>query len=163
MLVGSNIARAFSLAGAFALVRFRSVPGDSKDIASVFFAMAMGLATGMGYLTFAAVAVVLIGMVYLVLTRSGFAVKRSDSKDLKITIPENLNYTGLFDDLFDEYSNGCSLDKVKTTNLGTLYELTYKIEMKKDVNEKQFIDSIRCRNGNLNIILCKTAENNNLL
>ena len=90
MLVGSNIARAFSLAGAFALVRFRSVPGDSKDIASVFFAMAVGLATGMGYLGFAFAATGIIGIIYLVLMRSGYAVTKRSDKELKITIPEDI-------------------------------------------------------------------------
>lgn len=159
MLVGSNVARAFSLAGAFALVRFRSVPGDSKDIASVFFAMSIGLASGMGYLTYAGLATIIIGLIYVILMRSGFAIKRDIHKELKITIPENMNYQGAFDDLFAEYTVKANLDKVKTTNLGTLYELTYKILMKTNIDEKQFIDSIRCRNANLNIVLCRSVEN----
>ena len=163
MLVGSNIARAFSLAGAFALVRFRSVPGDSKDIASVFFAMSIGLATGMGYLSYAGIAPVLIGLIYMVLMRSKFAVKRNEYNELKITIPENMNYQGAFDDLFQEYTNKVDLFRVKTTNLGTLYELTYKVLMKSNADEKKFIDSIRCRNANLNIVICKLIENEVML
>lgn len=158
MLVGNNVARAFSLAGVFALVRFRSIPGDSKDITCVFFSMAIGLATGMGYLTYGAIATVLIGFIYFVLVRGRFAKKRNINKELKVTIPENMNYQGAFDDLFQEYTLKATLDRVKTTNLGTLYELTYHILMKSDADEKQFIDSIRCRNGNLNIILCSTME-----
>ena len=163
MLVGSNIARAFSLAGAFALVRFRSVPGDSKDIASVFFAMAIGLSTGMGYLGFAFSATAIIGLIYLVLMRSGYAVRKRVEKELKITIPEDMNYQGAFDDLFDKYTKKNSLDRIKTTNLGTLYELTYHVSMNDKIDEKQFIDEIRCRNGNLNIVLCNMADNNIVL
>lgn len=163
MLVGSNVARAFSMAGAFALVRFRSVPGDSKDITSVFFAMAVGLATGLGYVKFAAMVTGIIGMVYLILMISGFAVIQAAEKTLKITIPENLNFQGTFDDLFDEFTTKRSLEKVRTTNLGSLYELTYIILMKKDADEKKFIDELRCRNGNLNIILCNTETPRELL
>ena len=158
MLVGSDIAKAISLGGVFALVRFRSVPGDSKDIASVFYCMSVGLAAGMGYIIFAVVLAVVIGALYLILSLMGYGQMKDDTKTLKITIPENLNYQGAFDDLFEEYSYGTSLEKVKTTNLGTMYELTYNINMKNDIDEKQFMDSIRCRNGNLNIVLCKAPD-----
>lgn len=163
MLVGSDIAKAISLGGVFALVRFRSVPGNSKDIASVFYCMSVGLAAGMGYVVFAVIIALVIGLLYLALSFLGYGEKRGNVKQLKITIPENLNYQGAFDDLFEEYSNGATLEKVKTTNLGTLYELTYAIDMKENINEKQFMDSIRCRNGNLNIILCKAPENMEVL
>ncbi len=163
MLVGSDIAKAVSLGGVFALVRFRSVPGNSKDIASVFYCMSVGLAAGMGYVIFAVVFAVVIGLLYLALTLLRYGEKKGNIKELKITIPENLNFQGAFDDLFDEYSNGATLERIKTTNLGTLYELTYSIDMKENINEKQFMDSIRCRNGNLNIILCKASENIELL
>lgn len=153
MLIGSDIARAISLGGVFALVRFRSVPGNSKDIVNVFFAMATGLACGMGCVKFAIIFCVSVGVVYFILQRFGYAAKRNIPKQLKITIPENLNYQGAFDDLFEEYTDGAELEIVKTTNLGTLYELTYSVMLKKNINEKLFIDSIRCRNGNLNITL----------
>jgi len=153
MLVGSNVARAFSVAGAFTLVRFRSVPGDSKDIASVFFSMAIGLAAGMGYITLAIVIAAVIGVVYLILMRSPYGKRSSVHKQLRITIPENLNYEGTFDDIFEEYTTRISLDRVKTTNLGALYELTYSVSIKDNVSQKDFIDKLRCRNGNLNIIL----------
>lgn len=153
ILVGSDITRAITLGGVFTLVRFRSVPGDSKDIANVFVAMAVGLATGMGQLALAASFTLIVGLVWIALTQFGYGQKRAKEKTLKITIPENLNYQGAFEDLFSEYTNAISLERVKTTNMGTLFELTYKVTMKKDVDEKQFIDSIRCRNGNLNIIL----------
>lgn len=158
MLVGSDIAKAISLGGVFALVRFRSVPGNSKDITSVFLAMAIGLSAGMGYIQLAIVMGVGLGLIYFALNWFKYGVRRKVAKQLKITIPENLNYEGAFDDLFQEYSDKWELDRVKTTNLGTLYELTYLIDMKDGVSEKQFIDSLRCRNGNLNIILCKLPE-----
>lgn len=158
MLIGSDIAKAISLGGVFALVRFRSVPGDSKDITNVFFAMVVGLAAGMGYVQLAILVTVIIGVLYFVLIRFQYGVRRAVTKQLRITIPENLNFSNAFDDIFNEYTTGFELEKVKTTNLGTLYELTYAVEMKTGMDEKQFIDSIRCRNGNLNIILCKMPE-----
>lgn len=163
MLVGSDIAKAISLGGVFTLVRFRSVPGDSKDITNVFFAMAAGLACGMGYVKLGVCFTVLICVIYFVFMRFGYGERKNTTKQLKITIPEDFNYQGAFDDLFKEYSNNVELEKVKTTNLGTLYELTYSIELKNDINEKQFIDSIRCRNGNLNITLTKEESPAELL
>ncbi len=153
LLIGSNIARAISLGGVFTLVRFRSVPGDSKDITNVFFAMSVGLAVGLGYLSLAAGFTVVICVVYFVLVRFGYAVRRNVPKELKVNIPESLDYDGIFEDLFKEYTNKAVLQRVKTTNMGTLYELTYIVEIKKNVNEKQFIDAMRCRNGNLTIAL----------
>ena len=153
LLIGSNIARAFSMAGAFALVRFRSAPGSAKDISVVFFSMASGLACGLGYITFAAIFVVAIIAVLLVLSLSTFGENKSFSKQLKITIPENLNYQSVFDDIFDSYTQKTELRNVKTTNMGTLFELTFIVGLKSDINEKAFIDEIRCRNGNLNISL----------
>lgn len=153
MLIGSNVSRAFSMAGAFALVRFRSAPGNAKDIAVVFFAMASGLACGLGYITFAVIFTVVIILVLVALSITDFADKNAGKKQLRITIPENLNYTHAFDGIFDNFLSSKELTKVKTTNMGTMFELTYIIEMNKDINEKEFIDSLRVVNGNLNITL----------
>ena len=153
MLIGSNVARAFSMAGAFALVRFRSAPGNAKDIAVVFFAMASGLACGLGYITFAVIFTVVIILVLVTLSITNFADKNAGKRQLRITIPENLNYTHAFDGIFDNFLSSKELTKVKTTNMGTMFELTYIIEMNKDINEKEFIDSLRVVNGNLNITL----------
>ncbi len=153
MLVGNSVARAFSLAGAFALVRFRSAPGSAKDIAVIFLTMAMGLACGLGYLLFGAAATVILCAALVLLSKTRFGETRRVSRQLKITIPEDLNYTGVFDDIFAEYLSVCELVNVRTTNMGTLYELTYHVSLKQDDVEKQLIDSIRCRNGNLNISL----------
>ena len=163
LLIGSNVARAFSMAGAFALVRFRSAPGNAKDIAVVFFTMAAGLACGLGYVTFAILFVVIIALVMVVLSLSGFGGRNSGYRQLKVTIPENLNYTDAFDDVFDKYMTSRELRRVKTTNMGTLFELTYNVKMKNNVNEKQFIDELRVKNSNLNIILGIPETENTVL
>ena len=162
-VVAVVIARAFSIAGAFALVRFRSLPGNSKDISSVFFAMSVGLAAGLGYINFAIMCTVIIGAVYFILRRTGYGSVRTETKILRIMIPENMNYQGAFDDLFEQYSKSVRLDKVRTTNMGSLYELTYTIRMKSDADEKAFIDEIRCRNGNLNIVICRDETDDEML
>lgn len=163
LLVGSNIARAFSMAGVFTIVRFRSIPGDSKNISFVFLSMAVGLATGMGYLTFGAVVVLIIATVIVLINKLGFGVFKQKEKRLRITIPEDMNYQGAFDDLFLKYTKYCEMQKVKTTNLGTLFELSYDLIMKENVSEKEFIDAMRCRNGNLNIQLDMKEDNSQLL
>lgn len=158
LLVGSNVARAFSLAGAFSIVRFRSAPGDSKDITYIFFAMAAGLACGIGLVGYAVVFTALLCIIMAVLSLSRFGKAKNTAKLLKITIPEDLDYEGAFDDIFASYTTHFELDKVRTTNLGTLYELDYHVNLKSDTNEKEFIDLLRCRNGNLNIVLSLAAE-----
>lgn len=153
LLVGSNVARAFSMAGAFALVRFRSALGSAKDISIVFFTMAAGLACGLGYVTFAAVFTVAMLLVLIGATLMGFGDRRADRKQLKITIPENLNYSSVFDDIFDKYTSEYRLERVKTANMGTMFELTYDVRLNDNDKEKQFIDELRVRNGNLNIMM----------
>lgn len=157
LLVGSNVARAFSMAGAFALVRFRSAPGSAKDISIVFFTMAAGLACGLGYVTFAAAFTAV--MLLILISALGFVDRNEGRKQLKIVIPESLNYNSVFDDLFDKYTSENRLNKVKTTNMGTMYELTYEIRLKNDDAEKDFIDELRVRNGNLNISVGIMPEN----
>jgi hypothetical protein len=163
MLIGGNLARAFSMAGVFTLVRFRSVPGDSKDISIVFLSMAVGLAAGLGYLTLGAVVTVVIGLAIIIVTKSGYGVTKQKEKQLKITIPEDMNYQGAFDEVFLKYTSFYELKKVKTTNLGTLFELTYEILIKDSSAEKEFIDALRCRNGNLNIMLGMKESNSQQL
>lgn len=153
LLVGSNVARAFSMAGAFALVRFRSAPGSAKDISIVFFTMAAGLACGLGYVTFAVLFTVVMLLVLIGATLMGFGDRMADRKQLKITIPENLNYSSVFDDIFDKYTSEYRLERVKTANMGTMFELTYDVRLKDNDKEKQFIDELRVRNGNLNIMM----------
>jgi len=159
ILVGSNVARAFSIAGVFSLVRFRSVPGESKDISLVFMAMAAGLACGLGYITLAFCVLFVLGIIVVLGFKVVTVFLKDTTKQLHIQIPEDMNYSGAFDDLFQEYTKGARLEKVKTTNMGTLYELTYTVQMKKDADEKKFLDELRCRNGNLRIIFCVKEQN----
>ncbi len=158
MMVNGNIGAGVAVAGAFGLIRFRSAPGTAKEIGLVFLTTAIGLATGMGYVAIAAVFFVIIAAFTLILTAAGFGKGASDERELKITIPENLDYDGLFDDLFEKYTRSADLDRVKTTNMGTLYELSYKITLRDGVSTKQFLDALRERNGNLNIVCGKPVE-----
>ena len=152
MLVNGNVGAGVAVAGAFSLVRFRSAPGTAKEIGVIFLAMALGLATGMGYVALAAGFFVIAAAVMLLLTRLNFCGKTSSERMLKITIPENLDYDGIFDDLFEQYTSAHTLEKVKTSNMGTLYELQYRITLKTAGIPKEFLDALRCRNGNLNIV-----------
>lgn len=158
LLVNGNIGTGVAVAGAFALVRFRSVPGTAREIAAIFTAMALGLALGMGYVTIAAVFFLLTAAFTLTLTRLEFGAPSRCLRRLKITIPESFNYEGLFDDLFREYTRSCQLERVKTTNMGTLFELTYQVELKEEPVSKEFLDQLRTRNGNLNIVMGSFSE-----
>lgn len=152
MLVNGNIGTGVAVMGAFSLVRFRSIPGSAKEIGIIFLAMAVGLAVGMGFVVIAVVFTLIITLVSVIFTVTKFGESRKATKELKITIPENLNYNGLFDDIFDEYTTSNKLICVKTTNMGSLYQLMYNIEERDESREKDMIDAIRCRNGNLDIV-----------
>lgn len=162
MLVNGNIGAGVAVAGAFGLVRFRSAPGTAKEIAAIFIAMTIGLACGMGYVALAAVFFVVIAAVMLALTAVRFGERDADARIVKITIPENLDYDGLFDDIFSEYTVSNSLERVKTTGMGTLYELSYRIIPKSGELPKKFFDDLRCRNGNLTITCSKEAVRDTL-
>ncbi len=154
-IIDGSVARAFSMAGVFTLVRFRSVPGDGKDISMIFLAMAAGLAAGLGYLTVGAAVTVVLCVVIIAVCLGGRMLLNNDHRQLRILIPEDMDYQGVFDDLFKEYTVRYSLERIKTTNMGTLYELTYHVLLKKNINEKKFMDDLRCRNGNLTIIMSR--------
>lgn len=153
MMVNGNIGAGVAVAGAFSLVRFRSAPGSAKEIAALFLAMAAGIVTGMGYIGYAAVFVAIIGFIMTVLTGSSFGDENEPEleKTVRITIPEDLDYAGVFDDLFEEYTTSWKLASVKTTNMGSLFKLKYHVTLKDAAQEKAFIDELRCRNGNLEI------------
>ncbi|MEG1989080.1 MAG: DUF4956 domain-containing protein, partial [Oscillibacter sp.] len=153
MTVNGNLGASVAVLGAFGLVRFRSAPGNARDIGFIFFAMAIGLATGMGFLSLALLITAVAGLAILVLEKAHFGSSESKERQLRITIPEDLSYTGLFDDLFLMYTKHTHLERVKTTNMGTMYELSYQVELKIPNTEKAFIDELRCRNGNLSISL----------
>ena len=162
MLVNGNIGAGVAVAGAFGLIRFRSAPGSAKEIGLVFLATAVGLATGMGYVAVAAVFFVIIAAVMLLLTLTRFGAGAAEERELKITIPENLDYDGLFDDLFQTYTRSAELERVKTTNMGTLYELSYKVVLRDTQGTKAFLDQLRTRNGNLSIVCGKPVTKESL-
>lgn len=150
LLVGSNVARAFSLAGAFSLVRFRSEPGDPKDIAYICIVMAIGLSNGMGYLTMSAVFTALLCLILFAYSLFDRATDKG-VRYVKITVPEDLNYVDAFDDIFRQFASNFKLINVKTADLGTLFKLEYSVRLKNEDEEKEFIDQLRTRNGNMNI------------
>lgn len=158
MLVNGNIGAGVAVAGAFSLVRFRSVPGTAKEICMLFLAMGTGLITGMGYLGFAVLFTVIMCVIFMLYNRLDLGAKKNSAsyKTLTVTIPEDLNYTEIFDDIFTEYTSSYELVRVKTTNMGSLFKATYNIVLRDATKEKEMIDAIRCRNGNLEI--CVSAQ-----
>lgn len=165
MMVNGNVGTGVAVAGAFSLVRFRSVPGTAKEIGNIFLAMGAGLVAGMGYLAYAILFTIVMCAVSLLLNKvcNGARQTGDSNKLLRVTIPEDLNYDHIFDDLFEEYTNHSQILSVKTTNMGSLFKLTYEIIIKDGKDEKQFIDALRCRNGNLEISMSRQEEHNNEL
>ncbi len=155
MMVNGNVGAGVAVAGAFSLVRFRSAPGTAKEIGVLFMAMGAGIITGMGYIAYAFLFAVIMGLVDMLYARIDFgAKKRADlDRTLHVTIPEDLDYVEVFDDLFARYTKKSELVNVKTTNMGSLFKLTYHITFQESGTEKAFIDAVRCRNGNLEIAL----------
>ena len=162
IMVNGNLGTSVAILGAFSLVRFRSLPGNSKEILSVFFAMAIGLATGMGHIVFAVIITVLTSIVIILFSKVKIFDNGTKEKILKITIPENLDYESVFDKEFKKYTKRVELQRVKTTNMGSLFELSYIVELKDGVSEKCFIDDLRIKNGNLKIILSHPLEDDYL-
>ena len=163
LMVNGNLGTGVAVMGAFSLIRFRSVPGSARDIGAIFLAMALGLATGTGYLLAACLFLVIVGAFQLALTSTRFGVRPPRERELKITIPETMAYGGLFDDLFSAYTQSAELVRVRTTNMGSLYELLYRVTLRAQCDEKAFIDQLRCRNGNLNIVLGHIPSHENEL
>lgn len=157
MMVNGNVGAGVAVAGAFSLVRFRSVPGTAKEITMLFLAMGSGLISGMGYLAFAVLFTIILCAINLLYNQLDFGFKKNSAryKTLNITIPEDLDYTGVFESIFSEYTTSYELIRVKTTNLGSLFRLTYNVVLKDNANEKNLIDELRCRNGNLEITVSK--------
>jgi len=153
MLASGNIGVGIALAGAFALIRFRSVPGNARDIGHLFLSMGLGFVTGLGYLFYAFVLLVIIGSASLLLTVTDFGKGEFNFRQLRIKIPENLDYEGLFEDILEKYALSYELENVRTSQMGSLYELTYTVKLKSASIPKAFIDELRERNGNLSIIL----------
>jgi hypothetical protein len=155
LMVNGNIGAGVAVAGTFSLVRFRSAPGTAREIGAIFAVMGMGLIMGMGYIGYAALFTCLIGLAILMYSRFSADGKKSTRKILKITIPENLNYSDVFDEFLEKYTKTYKLKQVKTSNMGSLYKLSYEIVLTDPSIEKEFIDQLRTRNGNLEISLAE--------
>ena len=159
-----NVGTGVAVAGAFSLVRFRSIPGTAKEISMLFLAMGTGLITGMGYIGYSFLFALILGLAFILFTRLGLVrMKPCREKILRITIPEDLDYNELFDDLFEKYTTHSDTISVKTSNMGSMFKLTYNITLKDPANEKEFIDALRCRNGNLEISISKQTTGSNEL
>ena len=162
MMVNGHIGAGVAVAGAFSLVRFRSAPGTAREITAIFLAMGTGLICGMGHIGYAALFTLIMSLVFALYNLINFGGKRASRKSLRITIPEDLDYTTVFDDLFKEYAKDCELIRVKSVNMGSMFRLTYDITLRDVKREKEFIDKLRERNGNLEIMLSReetpTAE-----
>lgn len=162
LMVSGDVGTSIATLGAFSLVRFRSIPGTSKEMLIVFFAMAIGLSIGMGHILLALL-VTIVGCISIILFNKIKIFDNNNSeKILKVVIPENLDYTSMYDDEFTKYTNSVELMQAKTINMGSLYEVSYKVNLKKGINEKQFLDDLRIKNGNLKIILSHPLTSNEL-
>ena len=155
MLVNGNVGAGVAVAGAFSLVRFRSVPGTAKEICALFLAMGIGLITGMGYLGYGALFCAIMSLMFILYTRLGLGRSQATPRTLNITVPEDLNYSDIFEDLLSQYTTSHELIRVRTTNMGSLFRLTYEIQMKDKAQEKELIDALRTRNGNLEISIAR--------
>ena len=151
LMVNGNIGAGVAVAGTFSLVRFRSAPGTAREIGAIFAAMGTGLVMGMGYVGYAVLFTILTGLAVLVFAGLASESRRNLKKNLKITIPEDLNYSDVFDEVLEKYTKSYRLKQVKTSNMGSLFKLSYEIVLKDSSTEKEFIDILRTRNGNLEI------------
>lgn len=157
MMVNGSVGVGVAVAGAFSLIRFRSVPGTAKEISAIFLAMGTGLAVGLGFIGFAFLFGLVLSLVNLALNISHFGEPQRNHRTLLITMPEHLDYGTVFDEIFDNYTTSAKLVAVKTASMGSLFKLTYDITLAEEENEKEFIDDLRCRNGNLEISLTKQS------
>lgn len=158
LMVNGNLGAGVAVAGAFSLVRFRSVPGTAKEIGAIFLAMGGGLAMGMGYLAYGVLFTVIVSALSLFYGMSPLGRPRKNQGTLRITIPESLDYMGVFDDLFQKYTSDTVLVHVKTSNMGSMFKLMYEITLNDRKDEKKFIDDLRCRNGNLEVSLSRGSD-----
>ncbi|MBE6763709.1 MAG: DUF4956 domain-containing protein [Ruminococcaceae bacterium] len=163
MMVNGNVGAGVAVMGAFNLVRFRSVPGSAREISYIFLAMSIGLATAMGYVALATVIAVGISVVLWLLSKMPVSFGQKQEKMLRIVMPEDLDYIGVFDDIFETYTVSHTIDRVKTTNLGSMFEVSYIVVLKDEKQEKAMIDDIRCRNGNLTIVCSRYNAPNDQL
>ena len=153
IMINGNLGTSIAILGAFSLIRFRSIQGRAKDLLSVFFAMMVGLALGMGHILFAVVISIVAIIAIVLFSYTHFLEPNQNERVLKIVIPEDLDYDDVFKDVFEKYTVEARLVKMKTVNMGSLYKLTYDIRLKNGAKEKQLLDDIRVKNSNLKVLL----------
>lgn len=158
MLVNGNLGVGIAVMGAFNLVRFRSIPGNSREITGIFFAMIIGLATGMGYVFYAVLIGIIVSIFMVIMGKTKFGEDHTGKKVLRILIPEDLDYTTVFDEVLEKYTSYSQLEQVRTTNLGSMFDIYYTVVLKDSKEEKKFLDDLRCRNGNLSITLSRPVS-----
>ena len=158
IMVNGNLGTSVAILGAFGLVRFRSMPGTSKEILSVFFAMAIGLATGMGHIVFSIIITILVILAMIIFSKTSIFNQDESERILKITVPDNMDYNHMFDDIFKKYLKHFKVGNIKTVNMGSLFEITYEIKFNEQLNDKDFIDELRVKNGNLKISLSQKLD-----
>ncbi|MBE5803170.1 MAG: DUF4956 domain-containing protein [Clostridiales bacterium] len=163
LLVNGNVGTGLAIMGAFSLVRFRSVPGSAREIGSLFLAMSLGLFVGSGYVVLGFAFLIVMGLAMILMSLTPFGAPRKEVRELKVSIPESLDYDGLLDDLLDKYCKPWHLERVRTTNMGSLYELTFHITLAKNAKTKDMFDELRCRNGNLPIALGRVSAVKDML
>lgn len=151
MVVNGSIGAGIAAAGAFSLVRFRSIPGSSRDISMLFCTMAAGLVAGMGYIGYALLVTVVLAVVIVLAERIMAARNVGNRRQLKIVVPEDMDFYGVFEEVLEEYTNTCHMEHIKSIRMGTMYELIFTVTMKKESQVKEMLDKLRCRNGNLSI------------
>ena len=152
LVVNGNFGTSIAVLGAFSLVRFRSLQGSSRDISFIFFSMTIGIVCAVGEVILATILTTAICVIYFILNAIKYGANNTEEKELRITIPENLDYSDIFDDLFERYTKENRQIAVRTTNMGSMYEINYRVKLKNEREEKQFLDDIRMRNGNLTVI-----------
>ena len=158
IMINGSLGTSIAILGAFSLIRFRSMPGSAKELLSVFFAMAIGLALGMGHILFATVFTIIVALLLIIYNKISIFNGGKTEQILKITIPEDLDYTNVFKDEFDKFTSSHRLIKAKTINMGSLYKISYYVTLKGNANEKEFLDAIRVKNCNLQVLLSTGDE-----
>ena len=159
-MVNGQLGAGIAVAGAFSLIRFRSAPASARDITSIFLAVSVGIANGMGYIGIAVLLTIVVCIISIILSKTNFGAVRDNERDLKVVIPESLNYEDVLDPVMRKYTTRHELVRVKTTNMGSLYNLHYHITLKPEVSEKKFIDELRIYNGNLEISCARPDSKN---
>ncbi|MEZ7606072.1 DUF4956 domain-containing protein [Streptococcus sp. 27098_8_113] len=160
-LVNGSLGAGVAVMGAFSLIRFRSAPGGAKELVSIFLVMTIGIAIGMGYLVFATVFTLIMSLVMLLLEVVNFGQMKHSMRQLTVVIPESLDYESIFDDIFNKAVNHVELANVKTSDMGSLFKIKYILQLNGQMTEKELIDALRTRNGNLEIAISRyiTKEN----